>query len=290
MATRIAVLGTGKMGSALATRLAGAGYELTLWDRTADRAKALGVGTVAASPAKAAGTAEFIISSLTGAEAVRATFLGPGGALEGAHGQLFIEMSTAGPDVEAELEPLVTGAGSQLVDATIVGAPPVVEQGEAAILVGGEPADVERARPILEHLGTVRHVGQAGNGARLKLVANSMLALVVAGAAELQHAGESAGLDPGDVFWILARMVPSLEVRRPAYVEGELQATMFAMHDLRKDLDLALGLFHADDAPVPITAIARELFGLALAEYSDQDIAAIVRLYGRPRADPVGGT
>ena len=290
MATRIAVLGTGKMGSALATRLAGAGYELTLWDRTADRAKALGVGTVAASPAKAAGTAEFVISSLTGAEAVRATFLGPGGALEGAHGQLFIEMSTAGPDVEAELQSLVTGAGSQLVDATIVGAPPVVEQGEAAILVGGEPADVERARPILEHLGTVRHVGQAGNGARLKLVANSMLALVVAGAAELQHAGESAGLDPGDVFWILARMVPSLEVRRPAYVEGELQATMFAMHDLRKDLDLALGLFHADDAPVPITAIARELFGLALAEYSDQDIAAIVRLYGRPRADPVGGT
>ena len=113
-----------------------------------------------------------------------------------------------------------------------------------------------------------------------------MLALVTAGAAELQHAGDTAGLDPGDVFWILARMAPSLEVRRPAYVEGELQATMFALHDLRKDLDLALGLFHAEDAPVPMTALARELVGLALVDDSDHDIGAITRLYRRARADP----
>ena len=286
MATRIAVLGTGRMGSALARRLAGAGAELTLWDRTADRATALALGRVAASPAEAAREAEFVISSLTGPEAVRETYLGPGGALAGAHGQLYIEMSTAGPDVEAELESPITAAGSHLVDATIVGAPPFVERGEAAILIGGQSTDVERARPILEHLGTVRHVGRPGNGARLKLVANSMLALVTAGAAELQHAGESAGLDPSDVFWILERMVPSLEVRRPAYVEGELQATMFALHDLRKDLDLALEQFHAQDAPVPLTALARELVGLALVDHADHDIAAIVRLYRRPRADP----
>lgn len=286
MAIRIAVLGTGRMGSALAGRLAGAGAELTLWDRTADRATALGLGRTAASPAEAAREAEFVISSLTGPEAVRATYLGPGGALAGAHGQLFIEMSTAGPDVEAELEPLVVAAGSHLVDATIVGAPPIVERGEAAVLIGGDSADVERARPILEHLGTVRHVGRPGNGARLKLVANSMLALVTASAAELQHAGESAGLDPGDVFWILARMAPSLEVRRPAYVQGELQATMFALHDLRKDLDLALELFHAEDSPVPMTALARELVGLALVDDSDHDIGAITRLYRRAQADP----
>jgi 3-hydroxyisobutyrate dehydrogenase len=285
MATRIAVLGTGRMGSALVRRLAGAGFELSVWDRTAERAKTLGVGRVAASPAEAAAEAEFVISSLTGQEAVRSTYLGPGGALDRAQGQLFIEMSTAGPGVEAELRPLVAAAGSHLVDATIVGAPPIVERGEGAILVGGDSADVERARAILEHLGTVRHVGPPGNGARLKLVANSMLALVTAGAAELQQAGESAGLDPGDVFWILARMVPSLEVRRPAYVEGELQATMFALHDLRKDLDLALDLFHAEDASVPMTALARELVGLALVDDSDHDIAAIVRLYRRSRGD-----
>jgi 3-hydroxyisobutyrate dehydrogenase-like beta-hydroxyacid dehydrogenase len=286
MAVRIAVLGTGRMGSALVRRLAGAGAELTLWDRTADRATALGLGRVAASPAEAAREADFVISSLTGPEAVRATYLGPGGAVAAAGGQTFIEMSTAGPDVEAEIRPLIAAAGAHLVDATIVGAPPIVELGQAAILIGGDGADVERARPILEHFGTVRHVGRPGNGARLKLVANSMLALVTAGAAELQQAGDSAGLDPGDVFWILARMVPSLEVRRPAYVEGELQPTMFALHDLRKDLDLALAQFHAEDAQVPLTALARELVGLALVDDSDHDIGAIVRLYRRARANP----
>jgi len=285
MAVRIAVLGTGRMGSALARRLAGGGAELALWDRTTDRATALGLGRVAASPAEATRDAEFVISSLTGPQAVRATYLGPDGALAAADSQLFIEMSTAGPDVEAELRPMVGATGSHLVDATIVGAPPIVERGEAAILIGGESADVERARPILEPLGAVRHVGRPGNGARLKLVANSMLALVTAGAAELQHGGESAGLDPGDVFWILERMVPSLAVRRPAYVEGELQPTMFALHDLRKDLDLALEMFHAEDSPVPLTALAREVVGLALGDHSDHDIAAIVRLYRRPLAD-----
>jgi 3-hydroxyisobutyrate dehydrogenase-like beta-hydroxyacid dehydrogenase len=287
MATRIAVLGTGRMGSALVRRLAGAGFELTLWDRTAERAKAVGLGRVATTPADAVAEAEFVISSLTGPEALRATFLGPRGALETAHGQLFLEMSTAGPDVEAELAPRVASTGSHLVDATIVGAPPIVENGEAAILAGGDAADVERARPVLEHLGTVRHVGPPGSGARLKLIANSMLAQIVIGAAELQNAGESAGLDPEDVFWILGRFAPTLETRRPAYVEKELQPTMFALHDLRKDLDLALGVFHAEDAPAPMTAIARELVSQALAEFSDNDIGAIVRLYRRsPRDAP----
>jgi 3-hydroxyisobutyrate dehydrogenase-like beta-hydroxyacid dehydrogenase len=281
IAMNIAVLGTGKMGSALARRLAGAGFELTVWDRTGDRAKAVGLGRVAASPADAAAEADLVITSLTGPEALRATYLGPGGALEKAHGQLFVEMSTAGPDFEAELAPRIASTGSHLVDATIVGAPPIVEAGEAAILVGGDAADVERARPVLENFGTVRHVGPSGNGARLKLIANSMLAQIMSGAAELQNAGEAAGLDPADVFWILARFAPTLETRRPAYVENQLQPTMFALHDLRKDLDLALGVFHAENAPAPMTAIARELVSQALGEFSDNDIGAIVRLYRR---------
>lgn len=283
MSTRIALLGTGRMGSALARRLAAAGFELTLWDRTADRAKQVGIGRVAASPAEAVAEAELVISSLTGPDALRAVYLGPGGALEKAHGQLFLEMSTAGPDAEAELAPRIASTSSNLVDATIVGAPPLVERGEAVILVGGDATQFERARPVLEHFGMVRHVGKSGNGARLKLIANSMLAQIMLGTAELQNAGESAGLDPADVFWMLARFAPTLETRRPAYVEKQLQPTMFALHDLRKDLDLALGLFHGEDAPVPMTAIARELVGQALGEFSDNDIGAVIGMYRRPR-------
>jgi 3-hydroxyisobutyrate dehydrogenase-like beta-hydroxyacid dehydrogenase len=281
MATRIAVLGTGRMGSALVRRFAAAGFELILWDRTAERARALGVGHVAATPAEAVAEAEFVVSSLTGPDALRATYLGPRGALETAHGQLFLEMSTAGPDFETELAPHVASKGARLIDAPIVGAPPIVERGEAVILAGGKAADFERARPILEPLGTVRHVGPLGNGARLKLIANSMLAQIVAGAGELQNAGILAGLDPDDVFWLLVRFAPTLETRRPAFVDNELQPTMFALHDLRKDLDLALGVFHAEDAPAPMTAIARELVSQALGEFSDNDIGAMVRLYRR---------
>src|SRR5438105_6696232 len=108
-----------------------------------------------------------------------------------------------------------------------------------------------------------------------------MLAQITVGAAELQNAGESAGLDPTDVFWLLERFAPALQTRRPAYVDNELQATMFALHDLRKDLDLALGVFHAKDAPAPMTAIARELVSQALDEFSDNDIGAMVRLFRR---------
>jgi 3-hydroxyisobutyrate dehydrogenase-like beta-hydroxyacid dehydrogenase len=281
MSTRITVLGTGKMGSALARRLAGAGFDLTLWNRTMERATEVGVGRVAASPAAAVADADFVISSLTGPDALRDTFLGSDGALQGAHGQLFLEMSTAGPDFEAELAPRISAAGSHVVDATIVGAPPLVEGGEATILAGGDAGDVERARPVLVHFGTLRHVGRPGNGARLKLIANSMLAQVVTGAAELQNAGERAGLDPADVFWLLVRFAPSLEPRRPAFVEHQLQPTMFALHDLRKDLDLALQVFHEQEAPVPMTAAARELVGQALLQYSDNDIGAITGLYRR---------
>jgi 3-hydroxyisobutyrate dehydrogenase-like beta-hydroxyacid dehydrogenase len=283
MSTRIALLGTGKMGSALARRLFAAGFDLTLWDRTTDRARELRMGRVATSPAEAVSEAEIVISSLTGPDALRAVYFGPGGALEKAHGQLFIEMSTAGPEAEAELAPHVASTGSHLIDATIVGAPPLVERGEAVILVGGDDAQFERARPVLENFGVVRHVGKSGNGARLKLIANSMLAQVMLGTAELQNAGESTGLDPADVFWILARFAPSLETRRPAYVEKQLQPTMFALHDLQKDLDLALALFHAEDAPVPMTTKARELVGQALGDFSDNDIGAVVGMYRRAR-------
>src|SRR5207237_10885919 len=117
--------------------------------------------------------------------------------------------------------------------------------------------------------------------AGLNLIRNSMLAQIMAGAAELQNAGTVAGLDPGDVFWLLARFAPTLETRRPAYVDNELQPTMFALHDLRKDLDLALGVFDAADAPAPMTAIARELVSQALDEFSDNDIGAMVRLCRR---------
>jgi 3-hydroxyisobutyrate dehydrogenase-like beta-hydroxyacid dehydrogenase len=279
MKTRVAVLGTGRMGSAIARRLADKGVELVVWNRTRERAEEVGAGTVAGTPADAVAMVDIVITSLTGPDALRATFGGPTGALAGARGQAFVEMSTAGPDVVEELAPLVARAGSTLVDAPVIGAPPAVLKGAELVIAGGERADVERVRPVLELLGELRHVGPLGSGARLKLVANSMLGALVLVAAELETAGKRAGLDPGATFDLITRFVPSLAIRRAGYLEDRHQPTMFALRDLRKDLDLALGVFHRVDAHVPITALAREWIGEAAAADGDLDISAVTRRY-----------
>ena len=284
MTTRVAVLGTGKMGSALARRLAESGVEPTLWNRTRARAEQVGVGRVVDTPADAVRAAEVVISNLTGPDAVRATYGGQQGAIAGANGQLFVEMSTAGPDVVAELAPQLAATGSSLVDAPIVGVPPLVLRGAAAILAGGTPADVERARPVLQSFGDVRHVGALGSGARLKLVANSMLGAVTTAAAELQTAGEAAGLDAQHVFWMLARFVPLLEPRRAGFVDRRYQPTLFALRDLHKDLDLALDVFRRSAADVPLTALVRRLVDEAMPTGADLDITAVTARYRRADA------
>ena len=275
----VAILGTGKMGSAIATRLSEAGFEVVVWNRTRSRAEALGIGTVADTPAAAAGNADFVVSSLTGPEAVLAAYLGNDGALSAGAGKRIVEMSTAGPDLVSALAAHVAAAGGTLVDAPILGAPPLVRAGEAAILVGGADEDVAAASPVLAVLGTVRHVGPRGSAARLKLVANSMLADVILAAAELQVAGEDAGLAADDVFWVLKRVAPMLEARRSGYIEDRHTPTQFALRDLRKDVDFALDLFGKSGASTPLTQSSRELVSAAAAEDPDLDISAVVRPY-----------
>ncbi len=279
MSPRVAVLGTGHMGSAIVRRLAEAGFELVLWNRTRARAEAVGYGTVVATPKDAVAKADVVITSLTGPEALRAALGGPMGALAAAHGQTFVEMSTAGPDVLVELAPLVARTGSTFVDAPVIGPPPTVLSGKELVIAGGERADVERVRPVLERIGELRHVGPFGSGARLKLVANSMLGAIILIAAELETAGQAAGLAPGTIFDVLTRLVPALAVRRSGYLEDRHEPAMFALRDLRKDLDLALQLFHEVDAHVPITALVREWVDEAAAENAGLDISAVIRRY-----------
>jgi 3-hydroxyisobutyrate dehydrogenase-like beta-hydroxyacid dehydrogenase len=288
---RVAILGTGKMGSAIATRLSDAGFPVVLWNRTRSRAEALGLGTVADTPAGATRAADIVVSSLTGPAAVLTAYLGPGGALNAGKGKPFVEMSTAGPDLVASLEAQVAAAGGTLVEAPIIGAPTAVRAGEATILAGGADEDVAVASRVLSALGTVEHIGSLGNAARLKLVANSMLADVILAAAELQVAGESAGLDPDDVFWVLQRLVPSLEARRAGLIGGQNWPPLFALRDLRKDVDLALSLFGRSSAATPLTRSASELLDAATAATPDLDIGAVAVQYRKSgRSRPPGST
>jgi len=201
---RVAILGTGKMGGAMARRLNASGHQLTLWNRTRERAELLRLGNVVDTPAEAARSSEIVISMLTDADAVRAAYLGNGGAASAAQNQVFVEMSTAGPDVATDVAPLIERSGAMFIEAPVMGSVPAVEAGSVVVLAGGSEAAIERARPVLEAFGEVHVVGGLGSAAKLKLVANSMLAGVSALAAELQSAGTAAGLKPDDVFWVIA--------------------------------------------------------------------------------------
>jgi 3-hydroxyisobutyrate dehydrogenase-like beta-hydroxyacid dehydrogenase len=273
--TKVAILGTGKMGGAMARRLAASDLDVILWNRTLDRAQALQLGRVAATPAEAVRDAQLIISSLTNDSAIRGVYLGDDGAFENGNGKLFIEMSTAGPDVIEELGHEALARGAHLLESPVVGSVPAVESGKLLILVAGDREDLDQALPVLEHLGDVLFVGQRGNAQRLKLIANSMLGITTAGAAELFAAGAAAGLERKQVFSILLRFAPGLGARERGFLEDQHTPTMFAVRDLVKDLDLALHTYGDTADAMPLTRAARERFAATMADAPDLDISAI---------------
>ncbi len=274
---RVAVLGTGRMGAAIARRLQGFGFDIVLWNRTIEKAKALGLGSVADTPAEAIRDVDIAISSLTNEPALREVYLGENGAMRIAGGPLMIEMSTAGPVVAEALGREAKARGARFLAAPVVGSVPAVESGTLMILAAGDAQDVEAARPVLSRLGEVHYVGtDPGSGPRLKLVANSMLAIVNAAAAELLAAGTASGLQREQVFTILTRFAPVLKAREAGYLHDRHQPTMFAVRDLLKDLDLALDLYRRNGLETPLTLEARAAFG-DLPQSADLDISAIVR-------------
>jgi 3-hydroxyisobutyrate dehydrogenase-like beta-hydroxyacid dehydrogenase len=276
---RVAILGTGKMGGAMARRLSAAGYELTLWNRTPERAKALGVGNVAATPGEAAANAEIVISMLTDADAVRTTYLGEGGAAKAARSQVFVEMSTAGPDVARDVVPVIERTGAQFVEAPVMGSVGAVEAGTLIVLASGREAAIERARPVLEELGEVRRLGELGSAAKLKLVANSMIAGVSALAAELLAAGTAAELNAEDVFWVITRVAPVLNARKAGFVEHRYEPVTFALRDALKDVRMATELYERVGAPAPLTGTVKELYERAAKTVGDLDLSAIATVY-----------
>jgi 3-hydroxyisobutyrate dehydrogenase len=276
------------MGGAIARRLAASGFDLTVWDRTTAKAQTLNAGRVASSPADAVRGADIAISSLTNAAAVRDVYLGPQGAFEVSAASLFVEMSTAGPESIEELSREAGKRGLRLLEAPVLGSVPAVEGGTLAVLVGGSPQDLGQARPVLERLGEIRYVGGFGSAARLKLVANTMLGITSAAAAELLAAGTAAGLDREQVFWALLRFAPVLKAREAGLMRDQHEPTMFAVRDLVKDLGLALDGYDGANAFVPLTRQTRELFVETASASSDLDISAIVTAYasGNRRAHP----
>jgi 3-hydroxyisobutyrate dehydrogenase-like beta-hydroxyacid dehydrogenase len=240
---KIGFLGLGEMGTPMASRLLHAGHEVMVWNRSAERTAPLAKegAAVATSPAKAAAGRDFVITMLATPEALEDVLFGTAGLAPAlSPGQVLIDMSTVGPD-EVRSAAARLPQGVSLVDAPVRGSVPQATSGRLDIFVGATDENYERARPILETLGSVRHAGGPGSGAAMKLVANLALGAAMVTLGEALSLGESLELKRDVMLDVLADspIGPIVKAKR-ANVESGQFAPSFKLRHAAKDLRLVM--------------------------------------------------
>lgn len=280
---RIGFVGLGRMGQAMAPRLLDAGYPLTVWNRSVERTRPLierGAG-LAPEPADLTQVCDIVLSMLTDDAAVEQVYCGPGGLLSSdVRDKLFIEMSTIRPDTLRKVAAEARLLGAAVVDSPMSGTVGPAREGKLLALVGGEPADVERARPVLDVLcRRVAHLGPVGSGTTMKLVLNYPMAVYWQALAEALALGQQAGLDLAQMLELIAdspAALGALAMKMP-YILGEEREVAFDVRSVRKDLVAMVASGSLLGVPMPSGAAALASFAAATAAgYGDQDLARLV--------------
>jgi 3-hydroxyisobutyrate dehydrogenase-like beta-hydroxyacid dehydrogenase len=278
--TKIAFLGLGQMGTPMATRLLAAGHELTVWNRTIERAEPLreAGAAVARTPAEAGRTADVAITMVTDPGALERIVFGPDGLAEAlGPGRQLLEMSTVGPDeVRSIAERLPEGV--DVVDAPVVGSVPQATGGELKVLAGGSDEAFERVRPILETFGSVRHVGGPGAGAAMKLVVNCTLGAAITAVGEAIALADVLGLDRGATLDVLSgsQLGPAVHSKRESIETGSYPPR-FKLSLAAKDLRLVADAAASAGRDLPVATAARTWLERALAAGAgDMDYSAVV--------------
>ena len=285
--TTISLLGLGAMGARMAERLGAAGHTLTIWNRTPERATEVADRTgaaVATNPAAAADGADVVISMVRDDEASRDVWLGPDGVVAslGPH-SLAIESSTLSRRFVLELADAVRATGAGFVEAPVVGSRPQAEAGALFVLAGGPSDSIERARPVLEAYGAaVRHVGEVGDAAVMKLAINSLFAGQVALYAEVAGLLDRSTVPTGEALELLAELPitsPGLQRIVGLFRERRFEPN-FPVALVAKDLAYAGRLGAGLDADLPVIDAVAEVFDAGAAgPQTDLDIAGIVDRY-----------
>lgn len=281
---RVSVLGLGTMGGAMAANIARAGFPMTVWNRTADRAAPLlELGaTQSPTPAEAARLSDVVLVCVSDTPDVEAVLFGEDGVIGGAHPDLLvIDASTISPGATRGFAARLDDAGIAFVDAPVSGGSEGAQKGTLSIFVGGKAGDVERARPVLEAIGkTITHVGPAGSGQAVKAVNQVILAGAYLGVAEGIVLALKAGLDVEQVVEALSGGAAQSWVLTNR--SGRMIANDYplgfkvALH--RKDLGIALELARDTGTVLPITALCEQIeAGLIGRGFADDDISAVAR-------------
>jgi putative dehydrogenase len=292
--TIVGVVGLGLLGNAVATRLRGAGHAVVGHDivpACVERLVALG-GTAAKSAAEVARGSEIVCTLLPSLAAVEEAILGADGVAAGARpGQPICQMSTISPTLTERLARETTARGLTFLDCPISGTSGMVAKGNGVIFVGGDRAVYERWRPLLESiLPSAVHIGTAGQAMLLKLVANLLVALNSASAAEALAMAKRGGLDPQMVLDTLktgAATSRMLDVRGPMMVSGEFPAQM-KLDLFMKDLHLIQEAAGTVGARLPLTDVAERLYAATQAAgHGGEDLAVVITELQQPAR---GGT
>ncbi len=282
----VAVLGLGRMGAAMASRLAAEGHEVGVWNRTASRARELAsaIGAaVLARPAEAGGW-PLVVCSLADDAALDATYLGVDGLLDGLHaGTVVLETSTVDPRTIGRLAPAVAGAGASLLDAPVSGSVPAVQAGTLAFMVGGDAGALETARPVLDSLGArVFHLGSSGSGAAMKLAVNSLVHGLNGALSEALVLAEAAGIDRTQAYEVFlggAAAAPFLGYKRAAFERPEDTPPAFSLALAQKDLELIAALAERLGAENPQGRTNLEVARGAVAEgHGERDMSWLAQV------------
>ena len=286
MTERIAVIGMGQMGSAMAGRLSQAQYDVMGYDineATRQALEAQGVNMANSLAAALAGRTT-VLTSLPDPNTVKGAWLGDGGIIALAEaGSMLIELSTIDPDCMKEVGAAATAKGLAVLDCPVSGSPNEAGTGKLVLLVGGEAPTLERAEPLFDLLGqTWQHTGGVGTAKVVKLVNNMMSMGNVLVASEAFALGVAAGVEPQKLFDVISVSGGRSHhfTKRFPNALAEDFAPGFKMELGEKDLSLGVDLGRAMKMPTPAASLAREMYALAVAEgYKGQDIVALMDMY-----------
>ena len=273
-AERIGIIGTGRMGTAMAKRLLGLGYPVSVWNRrTAGRAGATEAGAVGADDLAAlCDSSDVLISCLTNYEALNEVHQGATGLLaQNLMGKLYIEMSTILPDEQTALAKGVLAAGCDYVDCPVGGTVGPALNGALLGMAGGDQASWERVRPVLDDLcKRVEHLGPVGTGAAMKLAVNLPLAIYWATLGEAMSLLKTQGISHSIAASIIADSSAGpvvLKNRMELIVktlDGEHQFGTFDVSGFHKDLSLALKWATKLGTPMQLSGAAQNLYAQAI--------------------------
>ncbi|MGZ4333313.1 MAG: NAD(P)-dependent oxidoreductase [Gaiellaceae bacterium] len=265
----VGYVGLGVMGSSIVRRLLADGHDVTVWNRTREKAEPLlAEGACwADSPREVAAGRELVFTMVTNTEAVRAVAEGEEGILAGlSPGAIYVDMSTASPAHTRALAKRVAAAGASMLDSPVSGTSVTVDQGKASLMVGGDTEAFERARPVLQSIGPkVIHVGRNGSAVTMKIAVNLSLAVQMLAFSEGVLLAEKSGISREKAVKVMLASViasPMVAYRGPL-VLGHPDEVWFDCHMMQKDLNLALELGRELEVPLPTTAVTNELLTAA---------------------------